>query len=255
ALDVDDACPGTGKQRRGEAGAAILLSGAADDDLRARVGIGVIGDVRQAALAARGHAVLPARLWLEGAGAAAAAGPHRGAVPGRGGSIQRGAAHRHHVLRRGRPARGDAAVAALVGAGIAGGDREGLALRHRLLEDLVLRRGRAVALRAGLALAQRHVDDLGRVGVDDGVEVGGEVGVGQGRDVVEDQAADLAAGHADDILAVQAPLAQAAGVAAGAVGVDGLGGDRGQTVLRGERVQVGDGLGDLALGDDAYRYA
>src|SRR6185437_4882493 len=83
ALDRNHAGPGPGEQRRGQAGAAVLLGGTADDDFRTRVRIGVVGDVRQAAFAARSHAVLPARLRLEGAGAAAAAGPYGGAVPGR----------------------------------------------------------------------------------------------------------------------------------------------------------------------------
>src|SRR6185437_8955320 len=90
---------------------------------------------------------------------------------------------------------------------------------------------------------------------DHGVEVAHHARVRQGRDVVEDDLADLSAAHADDVLAVQIPLGRAAGVGAGATGVDDLGGHRRKTILRGEGVEVGERLGQVAIRDDADSHA
>src|SRR6185437_6823266 len=112
------------------------------------------------------HPDLPTRNRLEGAGTTARTRPYRLALPIRGRGIQRGAAHGHHVGRTGRPTRRGAfrTAAAFVGARVARGHRERLALRTGLLEDRSGGRGRTVPLRPGFAFAQRHVDDLGEGG-------------------------------------------------------------------------------------------
>src|SRR5690348_1323008 len=181
-------------------------------------------------------AVLPARLRLEGARAAArrafATGqfvPHGFAAPGGAAGEQFGAADRDHVLRIGRPARGDAAIAALVRPGITGGDREGLALRNRLLEDVVVF-GHAAGFGAGFATTDGDVDDLDQVVRHGPVEVGCEIRIGQGRRVVQIDGLD-AAGDADDVLSVQIPFAIAAGIGAAAVHLDDVQRDAAVAVL------------------------
>src|SRR5262249_50539615 len=155
-----------------------LLGAAVDDDLRAGARAAVERDVGDAAMRAGDERVLPARLRLERRRTAAGRAvvdaeivPDDFAVPRRGRRVELGAGDRRHVLRRGRPARRDAAVAALVGAVVTGRDRERLTLRGGLREDLVVRSGRAVVLRGRFAFADRDVDDLHRVRRDDRVEV------------------------------------------------------------------------------------
>src|SRR5690348_12897745 len=104
------------------------------------------------------HALLPARHRLEGAGAAAGAAPGGLARPGRAAGAERGATHRHHVLRIGGPTRGRAAVTALIGAGVSRRDRERDTFGIGFLEDVVAG-SRAVGLATRFAAADRNVDD------------------------------------------------------------------------------------------------
>src|SRR5690348_6131528 len=163
------------------------------------------------------HTVLPTWLRFERARAAARGAfttrqfvPHRFTAPGGAAGEQLGAADRDHVLRIRRPRRSHAAVATLVRTGVAGRDRERLALRNRLLEDVVVF-GHATRFRAGFATADGNVDDLDHVIGHRFVEVGCEVGVGQRRRVVQINGLDPTA-DTYDVLGVQIPLAVAAGV-------------------------------------------
>src|SRR6185437_9237166 len=137
-------------------------------------------------------------------------------------------------------------------AAVAGGDREGLALRIGLLEDVVAG-GRAVRLRAGFATTDRDVDDAHRVVGDRLVEVIHQrLRVEAGGGVQGERL--HATGDAGDVLAVQIPLAVAAGVAAAAVHRHHVHRDAAEArVLAEERAEVALHVRHAAFGDDAHR--
>src|SRR6185437_8170273 len=95
-------------------------------------------------------------------------GPYRFVVPGRAGArgrIQRGAAGRHDIGGRRRPASRSRAFVrvAVARAVITGRERETLSLRGALLEERIGGSVGAIVLGIDLADAQRTVDDLGAI--------------------------------------------------------------------------------------------